>query len=207
MADRWLYKHNNAVHGPVEQKKLEQLATIGELLPSDLVWAEGEDPRRGVEALSLLSVEAFGKVLAEVDQGLSTPPTSPGATPDWLKDVQAAPAPTQPPAPSETPDWLANPKNKAAAKPPPAKAAKPQLAVAMPVKPKVAPPVDTDPADVELVEDEEEDAETTFEFRRRDFIMFALGGISVGLAIGIGFFVANRSQRSPKDEETPENKE
>ena len=207
MADRWLYKHAGAVHGPVARAKLEQLATIGAVLPTDEIWLEGEDPRRAVEAISILEVESFGSLLAQVDQALATPPAAPGATPDWLTDVQSAsaePAPAAPTPPaSTTPDRLRDGK-KSPGKPAP----KAQPTAPMAAKPKHARPGAPEPesTDVELVEEEEAE-EPAFEFTRRDLLMFVLGAVSVALAVGSGFYLANRPWGRKNEDDPPVDKE
>ena len=48
--DRWQYKHNNKVCGPVGSIQLDQLAAAGKLAPDDLIWLEGDDPALAIRA-------------------------------------------------------------------------------------------------------------------------------------------------------------
>ena len=41
MANQWYYSKNNQRQGPISAEQLKQLATSGQLQPSDLVWKEG----------------------------------------------------------------------------------------------------------------------------------------------------------------------
>jgi hypothetical protein len=41
MASDWFYTQNGEKHGPVSSAELRQLATSGQLLPTDLIWKEG----------------------------------------------------------------------------------------------------------------------------------------------------------------------
>lgn len=41
MAEQWHYSSNGEQHGPVSAARLKELATSGELAPTDLVWKEG----------------------------------------------------------------------------------------------------------------------------------------------------------------------
>lgn len=43
MAQEWHYAKDGERHGPISAEELKQLATAGDLLPSDLVWTEGKD--------------------------------------------------------------------------------------------------------------------------------------------------------------------
>src|SRR5260370_28239123 len=101
MADRWYYTHGGSPEGPVPHERLKQLAASGELAPTDLVWPEGGDPRRAVEAQAVLNFSALskttettGKWLGKVAQALAATPQETGATPDWLAHVQAQQAST-----------------------------------------------------------------------------------------------------------------
>jgi HEAT repeat protein len=87
MADRWLYIHAGAAHGPVNLEKLGQLATAGKLLPTDQVWPAGEDRRLCVEAHTLLNPDSFRAVQRTVEEALASPPQAVNANPDWLSDV------------------------------------------------------------------------------------------------------------------------
>jgi len=107
MADRWLYRHAGSVKGPVSDEQLKQLAAAGQLLVTDLVWPDGGDPRRAVEAQAVLNfaalprpMEATGAWLGKVAQALATPAGSTGPTPDWMSDVKPPPASAASPAPS-----------------------------------------------------------------------------------------------------------
>ena len=41
MARQWYYAKEGTQQGPVSTEQLSQFAATGELLPTDLVWAEG----------------------------------------------------------------------------------------------------------------------------------------------------------------------
>ena len=41
MATEWHYTHGDAKHGPVTSAQLKQLASAGQLQPSDLIWKAG----------------------------------------------------------------------------------------------------------------------------------------------------------------------
>ena len=43
MAQEWHYAKDGERHGPISAEELKQLATAGDLLPTDLVWTEGRD--------------------------------------------------------------------------------------------------------------------------------------------------------------------
>jgi PPM family protein phosphatase len=107
MADSWYYTHAGSSQGPVSHEQLKQLAAAGNLAPTDLVWPEGGDPRRAVQAQAVLPVATFrpgtdssGNWLGKVAEALATSPGSPGTRPDWLSDVQQATAGTPTPAPA-----------------------------------------------------------------------------------------------------------
>ena len=113
MADRWFYTHGGSPEGPISHEQLKQLAATGALAPADLVWPEGGDPRRAVEARSVLNFaeirktkDTTGNWMGKVAQVLSATPSAPAATPDWLSDVKqssavesapAVPTPSSPP--------------------------------------------------------------------------------------------------------------
>ena len=82
MADRWLYTHAGAAHGPVDLEKLTQLATQGKLLPTDRVWPVGEDMRRAVEAHTLLNPESFRAAHLKVEETVASPPAPAGRNSD-----------------------------------------------------------------------------------------------------------------------------
>src|SRR5262245_33664273 len=47
----WFYTQGGRRHGPIEWPELQRRATLGELLPTDLVWTEGMtnwQPARGI---------------------------------------------------------------------------------------------------------------------------------------------------------------
>jgi PPM family protein phosphatase len=88
--ERWYYTHADQTRGPVTTAQLRQLAAVGQLLSTDLLWPEGQDRGQGVAAQSVLD--------------LSTSATPPERTPDWLHDVRSAE--TNPPPRSKAPDWL-----------------------------------------------------------------------------------------------------
>jgi hypothetical protein len=204
MPDRWNYKHDGAVQGPVPREKLEQLAGIGALFPADPVWLEGDDPRGAVEALSILDLDCFRKVLDKVDEALANTPSVPGASPDWLSDVQSDAGPAVSSDSSAVPAWV----NDVQATSGPAPASRPSVPKPQAPKPtviKLARPV----APKSDAEESEEETEP-FQFRRRDLIVFALGGLGVGLAVLLGFYFSRRSQRAieavPQKDVRPEEK-
>jgi hypothetical protein len=41
VAKRWYYSHAGDIHGPITVPELQGLVARGELLPVDLIWAEG----------------------------------------------------------------------------------------------------------------------------------------------------------------------
>ncbi|HKB37917.1 MAG TPA: protein phosphatase 2C domain-containing protein [Gemmataceae bacterium] len=89
MGDRWYYTHRGQTHGPVSGAELRQLAARRELLPEDLLWAEGEKRDQAIEAQAALDFSSL--------------PAAPVAAPDWLADVarseQSVPV-------SISPDWV-----------------------------------------------------------------------------------------------------
>jgi serine/threonine protein phosphatase PrpC len=108
MADRWSFTHGGASQGPVTRAQLQQLAAAGKLLPNDLVWAEGDDPRRALPARSVLPASVFRQAGpganwgGKVAKALSSGATPAGAMPDWVSDV-AEPAVAIPLPPEEVP--------------------------------------------------------------------------------------------------------
>jgi hypothetical protein len=209
MADRWLYIHAGAAHGPVELEKLAQLASQGKLLPTDRVWRVGADMRGAVEAHTLLNAESFRAVQAKVEESLANPPQPTSATPDWLTDVAALsePAPASvPPSSSdeelvivdETPEVVEDEPVLLAE---PIKVPKPSSRAA-PKRP-AAPKRKAAPDEPD--EDEDDAEEGGLGFRRRDLVAFGLGVVGVCLAAGIGLFFAKPWQRKadeapPKDD-------
>jgi uncharacterized membrane protein len=187
MADLWHYSHAGKTHGPVSLIKLEQLATIGELYAADPVWRDGEDARRSMEAISVVNVEAFGRVQAEVEEGLTAQPPAVQSTPDWLTDVATEPVAPPQPAPHQAPGG----------KPAPLKGGLP----AKPKGPKPARIVLANP-DTQGVEAEEEEEPRGFELSRRELIMFGAGVGVVAFALGFAFLLA-RFVFGKKTEPTP----
>ena len=87
MADRWYFTLRWLPKGPASYEQLKQLAEDGDLTPTDLVWPEGGDPRRAVEAQAVLKTAAFRQrtessrdLLSKVAQSLETKPRAAGAT-------------------------------------------------------------------------------------------------------------------------------
>jgi protein phosphatase len=100
MANRWCYTHAGSAYGPISYAQLKQLAASAEVLPTDLVWPEGGDPRRAVEVERVLNFKALGrgsestgKWMGKIAQTLAATPQEPGATPAWLADVREQEAP------------------------------------------------------------------------------------------------------------------
>ncbi|HEY7315803.1 MAG TPA: GYF domain-containing protein [Gemmataceae bacterium] len=90
MTDRWYYTHAGKTLGPVTAAQLRQLASSGQLTPTDLIWPDGRDRTQAVEARFALD--------------FLTPAAPPQNKPDWLDDVRAdekrkSTAPARP-------DWL-----------------------------------------------------------------------------------------------------
>ena len=82
MAERWNYKHDGSMQGPVSRAQLEQLAAIGALFPADLVWPAGCDLGTAVPVEAALRFAA-------------PPPTEPAAVPPmpvpvWLPELAKA---------------------------------------------------------------------------------------------------------------------
>jgi hypothetical protein len=228
MADRWLYIHAGAAHGPVDLEKLAQVAALGKLLPTDPVWPPGEDMRSAVEAQTLLNIESFPSVQGKVEEALASPPQSASSPPDWLSDVEASSESGSASAPpyspdvevvnetqdvevvNETPDVeVVNEESAPEASTPVPPPKPPSWAAASPAAPrrpvaakgKAAPPSTPRPAQEEA-DDPDEEEESGFAFKRRDLLMFGLGVMGVGLAVAVGLFFGKRSQRTP-DEDPP----
>jgi protein phosphatase len=92
MPDRWYYTLGGQTFGPVTGEGLMQLAAVGRLAPTDLIWPEGRERAQAVEA--------------KVALDLAAPPTPAKAAPDWLEGLRAEEeAPSPPPAPA-VPDWI-----------------------------------------------------------------------------------------------------
>ncbi len=92
MADRWYYTVADQTFGPITTEGLMQLAGLGRLRPTDLVWPEGKDRDEAVEARVVLD--------------LVRPAAPAKRAPDWLKDLRAEEeAPAEPAAPA-APEWL-----------------------------------------------------------------------------------------------------
>jgi hypothetical protein len=132
MIDRWYYLHDNRQHGPVSAEDILALAAEGKLMPFDLLWPDGVDSSRAIEARSAIDFTALSQPepaataaepaaeevpLAEPDDVALAEPVEPAppALPDWLSDVQrleatAPPRPAPPPKVVEKkakPKWLA----------------------------------------------------------------------------------------------------
>jgi hypothetical protein len=126
MIDRWYYLHDNRKQGPVSAEDILVLAAEGKLMPFDLLWPDGVDSSRAIEARSAIDFTALARPdsaappepaleelpEAELDESASADRTEPPpaeaapALPDWLSDVQrleaaAPPRPPQPPAPAK----------------------------------------------------------------------------------------------------------
>ncbi|MGI0133753.1 MAG: DUF4339 domain-containing protein [Candidatus Micrarchaeaceae archaeon] len=43
MAQQWYYSRNGQQHGPISEAELKQLAAVGKLKPTDMIWQEGMD--------------------------------------------------------------------------------------------------------------------------------------------------------------------
>jgi hypothetical protein len=85
VTDQWYYTHAGAVHGPVAGAELRRLARSGGLLPGDLVWPAGWQPRNGVPAEAALRFHETPP--ADPLAGIDSPPL-----PDWLPELAAAQA-------------------------------------------------------------------------------------------------------------------
>src|SRR5579859_2080365 len=75
MAERWYYTLGDRTFGPITSEGLMQLAAVGRLGPTDLIWPEGKDRTQAVEARVALDLSA------------PAPPSK--AAPDWLDDLRA----------------------------------------------------------------------------------------------------------------------
>ena len=87
----WYYAKDNKQHGPVSAAELRQLATRGEIAPTDLVWCEKLDtwtPARKVGGL--------------FDEGAAAPPPPPSSG-----EAPPKPAPPKPAPPGEAPPVFA----------------------------------------------------------------------------------------------------
>jgi hypothetical protein len=76
VTDRWFYTHEGKTHGPVSAAEIKRLAAAGLLLPTDLLWPAGTDPKGAVSVAAAVAAEPPA-------------PTGP-AVPDWLGDVALA---------------------------------------------------------------------------------------------------------------------
>ena len=119
--NRCYYAHEGLVHGPVERGYLYQLAATGQLLPTDMVWAENMRRDQAVEASLIVDfTKVSGRGAAAARPARPAPPPPPAsppappateapaapAAPDWLTDVAEAEAAR--PARPAAPDWLAS---------------------------------------------------------------------------------------------------
>jgi hypothetical protein len=217
MADRWLYIHAGAAHGPVDFEKLAQLAAQGKLWPADLVWRVGEDRGRAVEAHTLVKVESFPVSSPTTTQSVeTTAPQAPAATPDWLVEVEAeqqrppltaGDADVVGPAGGEIEvaqveevgdvELVEQPKIAEPVAPKPSKPSK----VPSRSHKKSAPAKKSASSVDEVEEDDDTDEEESgISFRRRDLVMLGLGMAGVGVAVAAGLFFAKLSQRKTEDE-------
>ena len=79
MADQWYYWHDTEVLGPFTGNQLADLAAVGTILWTDLVWKEGVE--RGVPAGDVRNLFASGPQLAEAVTVLAPPDAPPAAAP------------------------------------------------------------------------------------------------------------------------------
>ncbi len=199
MAERWYYKHAGERRGPVTLKKLEELAAIGGVLANDPVWREGDDPLAAVEALMVLDVDCFGRVMAAVSESFAPKPPATNEAPDWVAEAPpgAAPPDSEAPVtvePAAAPDWLGDvdtgPKKPLSPPLPPNVAnSRPSMPPPVSNKPKpkrVRAASSTSEVEIEV----EEEAPEPFEFKRRDLLVFGLGGLTVVFAVVLGVILA-----------------
>lgn len=106
--DAWLFAHHGKARGPVTTAQLRQLAAVGRLSPNDRVWPQGIDVTRAVEAQAVVGPDAFLLAATTLHVDTTTPSTE-GALPKWLSDVQQAEQNRSPAKKSQaksTPNWL-----------------------------------------------------------------------------------------------------
>jgi hypothetical protein len=98
MADQWYYWHDAAVLGPFSGKQLFDLATAGEIIPTDTVWKNGVEAGVQASRVNHLFTAVPGSELpvtatAQVEPGVETAAKA-------AADSEAKPAPVKPePAP------------------------------------------------------------------------------------------------------------
>lgn len=222
MADRWLYIHAGAAHGPVDLEKLAQLAALGKLLATDPVWKVGEDRRSAVEAHTLVKIESSPPVKPALPQ--ATPPKPTSATPDWLADVASSPPPVaarpdqepvngvpvveivdeepvveiveESPAEEIITDVQVVKDKPATKAPPPTPPKPPTVSKPSPSAASKRPAA----AKGKPAQEDDDAEEGAFDFKRRDLLMFGLGVIGIGVAVGAGLFFAKISQRKADED-------
>ena len=104
MADQWYYKQNNEQHGPVSTEQLKQLASRGQIQPTDLICKQGTDqwiPAGRVKGLLPASSSKLPSVQA-VDES-DTPPPVPRTRPKTPASPVADDSDTPPPVPRTRP--------------------------------------------------------------------------------------------------------
>src|SRR6516225_3179064 len=74
---QWYYARGDRQSGPVSSRELKRLADAGELLPTDLVWKDGETKRRPAAAFTHLFAAPTGCCRSGRPQA-KTPVTSGG---------------------------------------------------------------------------------------------------------------------------------
>ncbi len=139
----WFYSHNGRSHGPVTARQIKALAATGGLMPDDVVWPEGVEPSRGVEAAKALDFAALRRAAQEARRrGENFAPPAPPVAKEapaaddnllgWrdelsqlFRDPEEAVGPVpdwleqEKPAASALPDWLAEMRPLAAPAPKP----------------------------------------------------------------------------------------
>jgi hypothetical protein len=88
MASDWFYTRNGEKHGPVSSTELRQLATRGQLLPTDLIWKQGMAQWVAASRANKLFSDASPGPPASESLG----PTVASQEPTQSKDRRAAPA-------------------------------------------------------------------------------------------------------------------
>jgi hypothetical protein len=87
---QWYYAKGDRQSGPVSNDELKLLAETGLLLPTDLVWKEGESTRRPAGTLRNLFVVAPGKQTVSGPSQAAPPPPRPAASEVAVQDEQAS---------------------------------------------------------------------------------------------------------------------
>jgi len=116
MAEQWCYKQNNEQHGPVSSEQLKQLASRGQIQPTDLICKQGTDqwiPAGRVKGLLPASSPKVPSVQPVVES--DTPPPVPrnrraASAPSDVEESDAPPPlpRTRSAAPATSDDVLAN---------------------------------------------------------------------------------------------------